>query len=249
VSVRSLILFFTLVVPIFAGEVRVATAANMAFALPKIVEAFKKIYPDVSVEMVVGGSGKLRAQIEHGAPYDLFLSANTQYPEALYAKGIGVAKPVVYAQGELVLFSRQGIDLSSGLEVLTDSKVTRIAMANPKTAPYGKAAKEALEHGGMWPKVASKIVYGESISQTVIYSLRMVDVGIIAKSALYSDKVAPYKKRATVAEVDASYYTPISQGMLLLKSASQNKEAEALYRFLQSSRAKEILQAYGYRTP
>jgi len=246
---RTLVLFFSLVVSIFAGEVRVATAANMAFVLPKIVEVFKAKYPDIMVEMAVGGSGKLRAQIENGAPYDLFLSANTQYPEALYAKGIGVQKPVVYAQGELVLFSRRGLDLSLGLQTLTHEEVTRIAMANPTTAPYGKAAKEALENAKVWSLVEKKIVYGESISQTVIYTLRMVDVGIIAKSALYSDKVVPLLSTATHEDLNASLYSPIDQGMLLLRSSVENPDAKTFYDFLQTDRAKTILQAYGYRVP
>jgi molybdate transport system substrate-binding protein len=234
---------------IVAGEIRVATAANMGYALPKIIEAFRVHYPDVKIEMVVGGSGKLRTQIEHGAPYDLFLSANTAYPEALYAKGLGLEAPVVYAQGELVLFSREGWDLSHGLGLLVQSRVKKIAMANPGTAPYGKAAKEALEHAGIYEKVASKIVYGESISQTVIYTMRMVDIGIIAKSALYAKKLAPYLKKGSFHAVSPDLYQPIAQGMILLKKAENNPDARHFYAFVQGKEAGAILRAYGYRLP
>ena len=234
---------------VVAGEVRVATAANMGYALPRIIDAFRVHYPDVRIEVAVGGSGKLRTQIEHGAPYDLFLSANTAYPEALYAKGLGAKAPVVYARGELVLFSREGWDLSEGLGLLAQSRVKKIAMANPETAPYGKAAKEALNHAGLYEKVASKIVYGESISQTVIYTMRMVDVGIIARSALYAGKLSPYLKKGSWRAVAPELYHPIAQGMILLKQAERNPDARRFYEFLQGEEAGKILTAYGYRLP
>ncbi len=246
---RILLILTWLVGLLFAQNVRIAAAANMGYALPKIIEAFKVMHPDSSIDVAIGGSGKLRTQIENGAPFDLFLSANTAYPEALFQKGIGVKPPVVYALGELVLFSKDGLNLDEGLSVLVGEKIERIAIANPKTAPYGKAAKEALQKSGLWEHVASKIVYGESISQTVIYTMRMVDVGIIARSALFSGKLKPYMKHATYQPVDADTYEPIAQGMLLLHTPKENPDATALYDFLQTAQARKILQAYGYRIP
>jgi molybdate transport system substrate-binding protein len=234
---------------VVAGEVRVATAANMGYALPRIIDAFRVHYPDVRIEMAVGGSGKLRTQIEHGAPYDLFLSANTAYPEALYAKGLGAKAPVVYARGELVLFSREGWDLSEGLGLLAQSRVKKIAMANPETAPYGKAAKEALNHAGLYEKVASKIVYGESISQTVAHTVSAADVGFVASSSLYAPQMAQYREGKQWIVVDPSLYTPIDQGMVILSSAKANAEVKAWYDYMLSPEAGKILQQYGYTLP
>jgi len=234
---------------VVAGEVRVATAANMGYALPRIIDAFRVHYPDVRIEMAVGGSGKLRTQIEHGAPYDLFLSANTAYPEALYAKGLGAKAPVVYARGELVLFSREGWNLSEGLGLLAQSRVKKIAMANPETAPYGKAAKEALNHAGLYEKVASKIVYGESISQTVAHTVSAADVGFVASSSLYAPQMAQYREGKQWIVVDPSLYTPIDQGMVILSSAKANAEVKAWYDYMLSPEAGKILQQYGYTLP
>ena len=229
-----------------AGNVRVATAANMSFALPELIKAFTQHHPQTHIAMQVGGSGKLRAQIENGAPFDLFLSANTAYPEALAAKGLSLGKPVVYAKGALALLSLKGAPLSTDLSTLTDARYGRIAVANPVTAPYGVAAVEALKHAGVYEKVKPKLIYGESISQTVIYTLKAADGGIIAKSALFSPKLSRFKEGREWVAVDRSLYTPIAQGMVLLQHAQHNADAKAFFEFLQSDEAKAILKRYGY---
>ena len=239
-------LFMTIVNVLSAGTIHVATAANMSYALPKIIEAFHTLHPQIKVEMLIGGSGKLATQISNGAPFDLFLSANMAYPQSLYENGLTVAKPVIYAQGALVLFSTKKRNFSKGINLLYQTSIEKIAIANPKTAPYGIAAMEALKRSALLDAIRHKFVYGESISQTVIYATRVADVGIIAKSALYSPQLSHYLEGINWYEIDAKLYTPISQGMVLLKRASVNSDAEVFYAFMQSDKAKEIMKKFGY---
>ena len=230
-----------------AQTVRVATAANMGYALPALIDTFKRDHPDADIVMHIGGSGKLRAQIENGAPFDLFLSANTSYPEALAKAGKTIGQPVVYARGVLVLLSAKGASVDAKLQVLRGDAYRRIAVANPRTAPYGVAAVDALRNAGVYDDVQSKLVYGESISQTVIYTLKAADGGLIAKSAMYAPKLQGFAEGKAWVEVDASLYRPIEQGMALLPHAKGNPTARDFFAFLQSKEAKAVLHRFGYR--
>jgi len=247
--VRVLIISTFLSLWLGAAQVRVAAAANMSYVMKSLIKAFVTTHPDASIEAIIGSSGKLKAQITHGAPFDLFLSANMTYPQALHQEGVGVVPPVVYAQGVLALFSSVPRDFSKGLAILEDPKVQKIAIANPVTAPYGTAAKEALERAGLYKKLQPKFVFGESVSQTVTYALRAADMGVIALSALYAPQMQRYKEGVHWVAVDTRLYTPIDQGMLLLRHAKGNETAKAFYTFIQSEEARKILQAFGYKVP
>lgn len=231
----------------FAGMVRIAVAANVSYAIEDIKEAFVKVHPETKIEVILGSSGKLTAQIKNAAPYALFMSANMKYPEALFEAGIALEKPKVYAEGTLALFSVQQRDLSKGLSLLSGQDIRRIAIANPKTAPYGVAAKEALENAGLYKSVKKKFIFGESVSQTVSYSVTAADIGLIAKSSLYSKQMQHYKEHKNWEEVDPKYYTAIKQGIVILKKGEDNPEAEAFYDFVLGVEAQKILQRYGYR--
>ncbi len=242
------LLFLTLLVNVslFAGEITIAVAANVSYAIDELKAEFAKSNPDTKVQVTLGGSGKLTAQIKNGAPYGLFMSANMKYPQALYDDKMAITKPVVYAQGALAYLSVKKLDFSKGMELLRDEKIEKIAVANPKTAPYGKAAEEAMKNAKIYDDVKSKFVYGESISQTVSYAVIAADIGIIAKSSLYSSKMAEYKENVNWASVDPALYTPIKQGIVLLKYGEENKEYKAFYDFILSDKAKVILKKYGY---
>ncbi len=229
-----------------AGEITIAVAANVSYAIDELKEEFAKSHPDTKVRVTLGGSGKLTAQIKSGAPYGLFMSANMKYPQALYDDRMAITKPLVYAQGALAYLSVKKLDFSKGMELLRDEKIEKIAVANPKTAPYGKAAEEAMKNAKIYDDVKSKFVYGESISQTVSYAVIAADIGIIAKSSLYSSKMAEYKEDVNWASVDPALYTPIKQGIVLLKYGEENKEYKAFYDFILSDKAKVILKKYGY---
>jgi molybdate transport system substrate-binding protein len=188
----------------------------------------------------------LTAQIKNGAPYGLFMSANMKYPQALYDEGLAATKPFIYAQGTLAFFSVKKQDFTQGIKLLTQKSISKIAIANPKTAPYGKAAFEALKNAGILKKIQSKFVYGESISQTVSYAMIAADIGLIAKSSLYSSKMSQYKKDINWYPLDTKLYTPINQGIVILKQGANNPEVKAFYDFILSKDAKIIFKKYGY---
>lgn len=246
---KSLLVTLAMCASVYAHSINVAVAANVSYAIDTLTKEFNKTHPDTKVRVTIGGSGKLTAQIKNGAPYQLFMSANMKYPEALYEDGIAVTKPVVYAQGGLAYFSTKAQDYSKGIDVVKSETIRKIAVANPRTAPYGKAAIEALKNGGMYESVSKKLVYAESISQTVSYAVSAADLGFIAKSSLYSPKMAAFKKGINYADVDATLYTPINQGIVILKSGEKNSEAEAFYEFVLSKKSKDILKDFGYLVP
>ena len=241
---RALFLSFFFALSLAAQPVTVAVAANVSYAVNDLVQAYEKHYPNDNVRVILGSSGKLTAQIRHGAPYDLFLSADTAFPESLYDKGVGLAPPKVYAKGVLALFSRTPRDLSKGLETLLSPDIRRIALANPKTAPYGKAAMEALKKAHLYQTLRPRFIYGESVSQTLAYALKAADAGLVAKSALFSPQLYRFQKGRHWVEVDPSLYAPIAQGALLLTPMGRD-----FYEFLFGPEARAIFQHYGYRLP
>jgi molybdate transport system substrate-binding protein len=222
---------------IFAKTLLVASAGNTAYALPELKKEFNKIYPNINVRFIISSSGKLTAQIENHAPFDIFLSANMKYPNYLYSKKLAVTPPKVYAKGKLVLFSiRKKVKNLSDLE-----KVDTIAVANIKTAPYGKAAIEILKNAKLYDKVKNKLIYAETVNQVVSYVKNAVDVGFVAKSTMFSPKMRKYKNNYI--EIDKKLYTPINQGIVIIKDSEKARE---FYNFIFSKKAKEIFRKYGY---
>ena len=239
------LLFLTLSL-LHAGTINVALAANVSYAIDDLKAAFHKKYPNTRVEITLGGSGKLTAQINHGAPYDIFMSANMLYPNALYKQKLALTQPKIYAKGSLAILSLRPRDFTKGIALVVDKKIRRIAIANPKIAPYGKASIEALKNAKLYKKVKSKFIYGESIAQTVTYAVTAADIGFIAKSALYSSKMTRFKKGRNWTEVNAKLYTPIAQGIVILKRAKESTDAKHFYDFILSKEAKAIFKKYGY---
>lgn len=229
-----------------AQTINIAVAANVSYAIEELKTEFKKSHPNTDVQVTLGSSGKLAAQIKNGAPYGLFMSADMKYPNTLYNDKTATTKPVVYAQGALAYLSSKEQDFSKGIEIVKSDKISKIAVANPKTAPYGIAAIEAMKNAKVYESVQNKFVFAESISQTVAYTVTAADIGFIAKSSLYSDKMSMYKEGVNWAEVDSKLYTSIEQGMVLLKYAANDSEYRAFYDFILSDKAKEILRNYGY---
>jgi len=229
-----------------ASSINVAVAANVTYAMDELKIEFAKLHPSTKVRVIIGSSGKLSTQIQHGAPYDVFLSANMEFPKVLYKNKTAITKPLVYAQGNLIYFSTKKQDFKNGIYFLKSDKISKIAMGNPKTAPYGKATYDAMQSAGIYDAIKSKLVYGESISQTLSFAITTVDVGIIAKSAVYSKKMLQYKSGVNYADVSSELYKPINQGAVLLRNAKDNLEAKLFYDFIFSNKAKEIFVKYGY---
>jgi molybdate transport system substrate-binding protein len=231
-----------------AESLTVAVAANVKYAFDDISAAFTK-ETGIAVTSVVSSSGKLTAQIKHGAPYDVFLSADMLYPATLHKDGFAVVAPKVYASGALVLWTNKTVDISKGLAVLSDATITRVAIANPKLAPYGRETIKALDYYQLKASVAPKLVYGESISQVNQYiDTKSVDIGFTAKSVVMSPEL---KTTGTWIDVPAESYEPIEQGMVILKYGAQNHgdAARKFYGFILSKKSRDILSQYGYKLP
>jgi molybdate transport system substrate-binding protein len=233
---------------VYAGELTVAVAANVQYAFEEIKDAFES-QTGIGVKEVVGSSGKLAVQIENGASFDVFLSADTEYPQALHDKGLTYGEPKIYAYGALVLWTARTIDLSKGLALLADPSVNKIAIASPKTAPYGRQAVRAMEHEKIYEQVKHKLVYGESIAQVnqFIFS-QAAEIGITAKSSVFAPSM---KGQGTWAEVDKNIYEPIAQGAVVLKHASENnvQDAQKFMDFIFSNDGRAVLEKYGYVLP
>jgi len=240
----SFLWFYT---TLFSGQISIAVAANVSYAIEPLIKVFNETNSGTKVNVILGSSGKLLAQITHGAPYALFMSANMKYPNTLYEQNLTLSKPVIYAQGALAILSQKERNYCAEMFVLKSPDIQKIAIGNPKTAPYGVAAVEALKNAKLYKKLEKKFVYGESISQTVIYATSAADIGIIAKSSLYSPQMAQYKEAIHWTDVDERLYTPIDQGMVILKNGKENAEVKAFYDFMLGKQAKEILTSFGYK--
>ena len=230
----------------FANTITVAVAANVSYAINELVAEFNKTNPDTKVQVTLGSSGKFTAQIESGAPFDVFMSADMKFPKSLFEKGLATTEPALYAQGSLAMLSSKQLDFSKGINLVTDPNIAKIAVANPKTAPYGTAAVEAMKNANVLDKVESKFVYAESISQAVTYATTAADVGFIAKSSLYDEKMSKYKENINWVSVDPSLYTAIDQGIVVLKNTKEEASAKAFYDFILGEKAKEIFIKFGY---
>lgn len=244
-----LFLFLILSVTIQAQPLRVAVAANAQFVIRSLQADFKKT-TGIEIEVIIGSSGKLTTQIKNGAPYDLFLSADMDFPEALYKEGFGINRPKVYALGSLIVCSTANFEIKNWQGLLTTGKVNKIAVANPILAPYGKAAEQAIRYYGLWNKVNSKIVLGESISQVNTYiSTGVVSLGFTTEALIYESPDAATKLKWV--KVDHKVYDEIKQGMLILTYAKKHNYNKALkfFTYLQSPAAKQIFRENGYRNP
>lgn len=227
-------------------QIKIAVAANVQFAMRELKTEFQK-ETGIKVETIIGSSGQLTAQITQGAPYDVFISADMKYPNTLFKNKLAIEKPKIYALGSLVIWTLdEKIKLSNIPDKLLDRKVKKIAIANPRTAPYGIAAVQALKHYGIYDKVKDKLVYGESISQTNQFIVsRTAEIGFTAKSVVMSPNMMG---KGNWKEVDSSAYKPIKQGCVILKYGNDNhrKESQAFYNFMFSKEAQKILKKYGY---
>ncbi len=229
----------------FASDIKVAAAANLQPVIPELIEVFKK-ETGITVKTIIGSSGKLVAQVENGAPFDVFMSADMKYPQALYKENLTTAAPKEYAQGILVLWTLKNMDLSKGVESINDLQVKKIAIANPQLAPYGREAINAIKFYKFYNDVKRKLVFGESISQTNDFIVsQSADIGFTSKSTVINPNL---KEKGVWMEVPAESYRPIAQGVVVLNQAKKNDlaAAEKFYDFLFSSQAKEIFKKYGY---
>jgi molybdate transport system substrate-binding protein len=231
-----------------AQTITVAAAANLKYALDDITREFTK-ETGIDVKIITGASGKLTQQIMSGAPYDAFLSADVEYPAKLAKGGYTTTPAQVYAYGTLILWSDTGADLSKGVAVIADPSVKKIALANPRTAPYGIEAMNAMKYAKVSDAAAGKIITAESISQVGAYvTTKAVDVGFMAKSIVLSPEM---KNVGKWVEIDPKSYNTIDQAMVGLKNGSPENQIAAIkfLRYMSTPKAIAVLKANGYRVP
>ena len=225
------------------NKLTIATAANMQYAMKDLTKAFSN-ETGIECESISSSSGKLTAQIKEGAPYDIFVSADMKFPNELYQSGFSTGKPKVYAYGKLVIWT-MNTQLNPNFDSLEKKHINHIAMPNPKTAPYGIAAEEALKNKELNEKIQSKLVFGESVAQTNQFIVSYAaEIGFTAKSVVLSPNM---KGKGNWKEVDDNLYSPLAQGVVVLNNRDTNlKNAQRFQNFLFSEKGKEILNKFGY---
>jgi len=229
---------------VIAGEARIVVASNFTHAIKAIAERFQKQSGD-KVVLVFGATGKFYAQIMNGAPFDAFFSADTRRPALLEEKGVALpGSRFTYAQGKIVLFSPKAGYVDASGAVLKERAYHYLAIANPKLAPYGAAAKEVLEKLGLWKTLQFQLVRGENIGQTYQFVISgNAELGFVALSQIKRQDIAI---SGSYWEVPTELYQPIKQQAVLI---SHNRIAKAFMEFVQSDEAKAIIQDFGYDIP
>lgn len=240
--IHSLILYVLLFIPLHAhaAVLNVAVASNFTHALRILVDDFQN-KTGHEIRVISASTGKLYAQIKHGAPFDVFLAADEIRPDKLVKEGYAQQQGAhIYALGKIVMISNikpQG----SCQTVLSNKALRYLAIANPDISPYGLAAKQTLEYLNLWGKIKSKLVMGENVSQTLHFvATANADVGFIAAAILSQGQSVPYVCKWNIPE---EMYAPIRQKMVLLKSSDA---AQGFLEYMQTRAARKIIQAQGY---
>jgi molybdate transport system substrate-binding protein len=233
--------------PASAEQITIAAAADLKFAMDEIVSGFKKENPGDEIQVTYGSSGKFNTQIQQGAPFDLYFSADIAFPRELAKKGMAASDVKPYAFGRIVLWSNCMDAATMTLAMLTDPKITRIAIANPKHAPYGKRAEEALRASGLWDKLQPKLVFGENIAQTAQYvQSGNAQVGIIALSLALNPELA---KMGGYFLIPGNLHNPLEQGYIITRRGAGKSLVNKFVAYMGSKKARSLMTRYGFVLP
>lgn len=231
------------------GPLRIAAASDLQAVFPALAKRFTA-ETHIVVIPSFGSSGNFFAQIQNGAPFDLFFSADVDYPRRLTDAGQADASTLyTYAFGHLVLWTRKdsGVDVRRGFDVLRDPRVRRVAVANPQFAPYGRAAVAALKTAGVYDAVQAKLVLGENISQTAqLADSGNADVAVLALSLARGPAL---QRSGTYLEIAAAAHPPIEQAAVIVRSAANREAAVRFLAFLRTRAARDLLRSYGFEPP
>jgi len=227
-----------------AQQLTVAAASSLRPTLDYLVERYQQQYPDSEVSIIYGSSGRLSAQIINGAPFDLFLSADMEYPQRLREQLADVSEPQIYTIGRLVMWSARLDAAALSLQDLAADDIRRIAIAQPSVAPYGERARQALVAAGLWDKVQAKLVFGESISQAAqMAASGAADVGLFALSLAAQPELAEHSYLL----IDDSLHEPLAHGMVITPRGRDNAQIDAFTAFMVTADAREIFVSQGFQ--
>ncbi len=246
-----ILLFICINYTALAGEkILIAAASDLNFAMNELCRTFEKLHPGIKVEVSYGSSGSFFAQIKQGAPYDIFFSADASYPALLEGEGFSVkGRRQLYAIGQIVFWipKKSALNPGKGLNIVLDPAVKKLAIANPKHAPYGRVAEESLRYYGLWDKVQNKLVFGENISQTAQFvQTGAADAGIIALSLAISPKMV---KDGSYWIIPTESYSRLEQGYAVLQRGKGKSSVKAFLAFVQGKNGKKILSDFGFILP
>ena len=231
-----------------ARVVRIAAASDLRYALGEVTVQLRQIQPELDLQVAYGSSGTFFAQIVNGAPFDLFMSADIEYPRQLASRGLTTPdSEFTYAVGRLVLWvpAASPLDVErGGMETLLDSRVAYVSIANPEHAPYGRAAEAAMREAKVYDRVRSRLVFGENVSQALQFvQSGAAQAGLVALSLAVAPTVKPSGKFWIV---PAELHPPIDQGGIILRAAADVEAARAVRAFLLGERGRAILKQYGF---
>jgi molybdate transport system substrate-binding protein len=231
------------------GAVTVAAASDLTDAMNEIAANFDKA-TGCTVRVSAGSSGNFLSQIENGAPFDVFFSADIEYPKKLEAEGLAVpGSTYLYAVGKIVLWARNDshFDIGRGLAALRDPGIRKLAIANPQHAPYGRAAEEALRKAGVYDAIKDRLVLGENISQAAQFvESGNADAGILALSLALSPEL---KGKGRFLLVPENLYATIEQGVVAIRASQNPQGARAFLDFIKSPATAALLERYGFVLP
>ena len=233
----------------FAGELTIAAASDLNFAFKELASEYEKVSGN-HVKVSFGSSGNFYAQIQNGAPFDLYFSADITYTRKLEEAGLTVpGSQYRYAVGRIVLWARNDarLDVTQGIAVLRQPAAKKIAIANPKHAPYGRAAVAAMKHFNIYDGINDRLVLGENVSQAAQFvESGAADLGIIALSLARAPAI---KDKGTYWEIPAEAYPPLEQGAVILRSSTHQEHAKRFLEFMQSPQGHAIMTRYGFVIP
>lgn len=226
-----------------ADTLTIAAASDLKFAMDNLAEEFKKSHPKDTLNLVYGSSGKFTTQITQGAPFDMFFSADAELVQDLAAKGLAGSPVTPYGIGRLVVWGKIGDASKFSLANLTDPAITRIAIADPVHAPYGKRAEQALRAAGIWEQVKPKLVYGQNIAETAQFvQTGNAQIGLIALALVLNMPAS----ENTYWLLPASLHAPLQQAFIITARAKDKPLAQQFAQFISTAPAAEILQRYGF---
>ncbi|GAB4290592.1 MAG: molybdate ABC transporter substrate-binding protein [Thiohalomonadaceae bacterium] len=240
-------LALAMIAPAQAEKLTIAAAADLKYAMADVVEQFRATRPDDQIEVIYGSSGKFFTQIKNGAPFDMYFSADIEYPRTLEKEGLASGATQPYAIGRIVLWSLKPELAKTPLKALPQAAIRKFAIANPQHAPYGLRAKEAMEHQGVWAAMEPKLVMGENIAHTAQFiDTGAAEAGVVALALVLSPTM---DGKGAWSLIPSEWHEPLEQGYVITRRAAGNALAQAFSEYMASEPARVVMRRYGFVLP